>query len=216
MLVPMRSRRVSRCESCRLPLVEPASRACLCAEFAPQNVRTRVVLVAHHREWRRSSNTGRLLLAALRGAGVVFRGVPGSVNSGGDAIRGCDKRLVLFPSDEARTLGPEDAAADLVLIVPDASWAQARRTMRRESLCKDAEPVRLPKRGVSRYRLRQAPRDGELSTFESVARALGILEGEGIERALLSVFDEFVARSLALRGRRSRNLTAPSVSDEVS
>jgi DTW domain-containing protein YfiP len=90
-----------------------------------------------------------------------------------------------------------------VLVVPEGSWGQARRAVRREPWLLDAERVCLPSGPPSHYRLRTAPHEHGLSTLEAVARALGVLEGEAIERALLAMLDAFVERSLAVRGRRA-------------
>ena len=46
-------------------------------------------------------------------------------------------------------------------------------------------------------------RDDIRVPFEAVARALGVLEGRPVEEKLLAMFRAFVARSLAVRGRRS-------------
>lgn len=174
--------------------------ACLCAAIAPIALRTRVALVAHHTEWGRSSNTGRLLVRALPGTRVRLRGARDEAVA--EPLESA-RRLVLYPSDDARELRPADACRELVLVVPEGSWAQTRRAIRREPWLADAEHVRLPPGPPSRYRLRHAPNDEGLSTFEAVARALGILEGEAVARALMATFDVFVERSLAVRGRRS-------------
>jgi DTW domain-containing protein YfiP len=192
----IRSRRLARCEGCGLP-----EERCLCAAIPTLATRTRLALVAHHREWCRSSNTGRLLVRALPGTKVHVRGERAATPLAPLAPLGA-RVLVLFPDEPSRVLTSADAADDLVLVVPEGSWAQTRRALRREPWLQ-GERVRLPDGAPSRYRLRTAPTATAVSTFEAVARALGILEGEPIERALMAVFDEFVARSLAVRGRRA-------------
>lgn len=192
----MRSRRLVRCAGCGLP----APTECLCADATPAAARTRVLVIAHHREWRRTSNTSRLLLKALSRVEVRIRGERDVLP---DESPVAGRRLVLFPSDEARELSPADARDDLVLVVPEGSWSQARRTIRREAVFEGVEHVRLPVAQRSRYRLRRAPRLGELSTFEAVLWALTVLEPEAHFEDAWRLFDRFVDRSLALRGRRS-------------
>lgn len=189
----MRSRRLLRCEACGLP-----EERCLCASIPAIATQARVALVAHHREWRRSSNTGRLLLRALAGTRLWVRGARDE--GAPPPLEG--RRLVLFPDEPSRPLTRADAGPDLVLVVAEGSWAQTRRALRREPWL-EGERVRLPEGAPSRYQLRVAPQAGSLATFEAVARALGLLEGEDVERAMMSIFDEFVARSLLVRGRRS-------------
>lgn len=174
--------------------------------MTPVSIETRIALLAHHTEWPKSSNTGRLLLRLLPGTVVHLRGDPAAERAEAPALSG--RRLVLFPSEGARELTPADRGADLVLVVPEGSWAQARRAVKREPWALGAEHVRLPSGPPSRYRLRQAVHEEGLSTFEAVARALAILEGGAIAEAMLTVFDRFVSRSLAVRGRRSHWDTA--------
>ena len=106
------------------------------------------------------------------------------------------KRLALFPSAEARLLTADDAAGEgAVLLVPDGTWAQARRLLRRDDLFRGAEIVTLPPAGPSRYGLRRHVREGGVCTLEAVGRALGVLEGSAIEDRLAAVLDRFVERA---------------------
>jgi DTW domain-containing protein YfiP len=165
-------------------------------------LRTRVVLLTHHAEPRKSTNTGRLVALALQGAEIRLRGERDAplrppLPEG--------RRLLLFPHAEARELSPEDGRGEpVVLLVPDGTWNQARRILRRDPDARDAEPVRLPPGAPSRYGLRRAPREGTVSTLEAVARALGLLEGEEIERWLTEILDAFVERSQRGAGRVHR------------
>lgn len=184
--------RIPRCVGCGLP-----AELCLCASIAPLATRTTIALIAHRTEWGRSANTGRLLLRALPSTKLRLRGE--ATNEAPAPLVG--RRLVLFPSADARPLTVADAGDDLVLVVPEGSWRQARRALEREPWSMGAERVALPEGAPSRYALRTAPREEGLATLEAVARALGVLEGEAIERALTGIFEAFVARSMALRKR---------------
>jgi DTW domain-containing protein YfiP len=185
-----------RCEGCGL-----RGTACLCGEIQAWPARTRVVLVTHHAERRKSTNTGRLVALAVEGAEVRVRGerdaTPRPPLPEG-------RRLLLFPHPEARALSADDArGGPVVLLVPDGTWNQARRILRRDPDARDAEPVTLPPGAPSRYGLRRAPREGTVSTLEAVARALAVLEveGEAIERRLMEILDAFVERSQRAAGR---------------
>ncbi|MFO0591123.1 MAG: tRNA-uridine aminocarboxypropyltransferase [Polyangiaceae bacterium] len=204
-----RTKRAPRCPACWLPLG-----SCVCAELPRIDVATRVVIVMHHVEGRRASNTGRLA-AKILGADVRLRGVRtdptaplpteghGSRPTEGPAARPMPegRRIVLFPAESARTLRPEDAlSGPLVLVVPDGNWRQASRVIHRDEAAAGAEIVTLPPGPPSRYRLRKRHHDAALSTFEAIARALAILEEPSIEGEMMRAFDLFVARTLALRG----------------
>jgi hypothetical protein len=60
--------------------------------------------------------------------------------------------------------------------------------------------VSLPAAEPSEYRLRFEPQPGGLATMEAIARALGILEGAPVQRALEQLFRVVVDRTLWSRG----------------
>lgn len=184
----MRSRRLVHCEGCGLPVA-----VCLCAELPRLQIATRVVLVMHHVEAFRGSNTGRLAVRMLAGAEVRLRG--GQTQGLPSAPLPEGRRLLLFPSPGARVLSVADAApGPAVLLVPDGSWRQARRVGLREPIAQDAERVVLPPGAPSRYTLRVMRREGGVCTFEAIARALAILEGPAVEAAMMPLLDEFLRR----------------------
>ncbi|MCC6558002.1 MAG: DTW domain-containing protein [Polyangiaceae bacterium] len=187
-----RTRRIARCAGCWLHVG-----CCVCAELPRVRVAPRVIVVMHHFEARRSSNTGRLAARVL-GADVLLRGLrdpaPRPPLPGG-------RRLVLFPAPSARVLTPEHAdRGPVVLVVPDGNWKQASPTASRDEAASGAEIVALPPGPPSRYRLRRRPSEAALCTYEAIARALAILEAPAVEREMMRGLDLFVERTLALRG----------------
>ncbi|MBM4363699.1 MAG: DTW domain-containing protein [Deltaproteobacteria bacterium] len=186
---PIRTRRLPRCGGCGLPPL-----LCLCAEIPRLQIRSTVVVVAHRFEWGKPTNTGRLVVAALAGARVRLHGVEGPER---DAPAPSARRLVLYPLPGARVLQPGEPASELV--VPDGTWSQARRIVRRDALCREAEAVALPAGAPGRYALRRSLREGGLCTLEAVARALGLLEGPEVEQALTELLERFVERSERVR-----------------
>lgn len=193
----MRSRRAIRCPDCFLPGAH-----CICAGLpllAP--TRTRLVVVMHRREAITSTNTGRLAARLLAGSTVRVRDAEVAPSLPPPLPEG--RRLALFHLEGARELSPADAlAGPVVLLVPDGTWSQARRMLRRDADLASAEPVTLPKGPATRYGLRRGRREGGLSTLEAIARAVGVLEGEAMEGTMLEVFDRFVER--AKRAREGR------------
>jgi DTW domain-containing protein len=190
----IRSQRLVQCDGCGLPAT-----TCICAELPTIATRTRIVVVMHRREAFRTSNTGRLAVKILPNSERAVRGGnhprPPPTDLAG-------KRLVLFPQEGARLLSPGDASDETVLIVPDGTWSQAQRVLRREPCARGAEIVRLPPRSPTRYSLRRNTRDGAVCTFEAIAAALGLLEGGDIEARMLASFETFLTRAHAIRGRR--------------
>mgnify|MGYP000732668929 CR=1 FL=1 len=187
----------ARCAGCGLHEL-----VCLCPELPRLSVRTRVVLLMHRAESRKSTNTGRLVARILEGSEIRIRGeqapsVRRPLPEG--------RKLLLYPHAEARILSPDDALTQpLVLLVPDGNWNQARRMSRRDEDAREAEPVALPPGPPSRVGLRRNPREATLCTLEAVARAMGVLEGAAIERCMMNALDTFIERSLRAAGRPAR------------
>jgi DTW domain-containing protein len=170
---------------------------CLCGELPQIPTRSRVVLLTHRIERTKSTNTGRIALRLLAGAEIRVRG---EIQARARPPLPAGRRLVLYPSPHARVLSPADAQGEpVVLLVPDGTWNQARRAFQRDPDAQGAEPVTLPEGAPSRYGLRRAPHEGALSTLEAVARALGLLEGEAIERRMMEAFDAWVERATRVR-----------------
>lgn len=183
---------------------------CVCDLLPHLEVRTRIVVVMHHREWHKTTGTAHLFALAVPGSEIRLRGGDGESLDLSDLAAGADptrRPLVLFPSEDASPLTPDLVAADprpATLVVPDGSWRQAGKIPRREAALRDLPRVRLVDDAPSAYRLRTEPHPGGLATFEAMARALAVLEGpeNGPRlRALLeTAFEAMVERTLQSRG----------------
>jgi DTW domain-containing protein YfiP len=183
---------------------------CICALIPRIVTRTRVVLFVHRAEDRKSSNTGRLATSCLTNSELIVRGhaseaAPRYVHAPSS------EPLLLFPHEDAEPLDALfDAAACArlrdgsvpapTLLVPDGTWRQASKVKKRVPGLEGVRSVTLPRGAPSIYRLRVEAHDTGVSTIEAIARALGILEGEAIERALLYPFRAMVERTLWSKG----------------
>jgi len=165
---------------------------CLCAEVPTIATRTRVVIVRHHLERHRSSNTGRLAHLALPNSEIVEHGGLGGVA----VLPPLDGAWLLFPEGGEPALPAEPPRQ---LVVLDATWSQARRMFRKIAALRGLPILRLPPGPMAASRLREAPGPGMVSTIEAIARALAQLEGKGDE--LDALFAVAVQRAAAT-GRR--------------
>jgi DTW domain-containing protein len=186
------------CATCRLHEV-----LCICALVPQLRTRTRLLLVVTAGEARKPSNTGKLAARCLaNGAVRVIR--KGSGPRKPPVIDAGELPLVLFPAPHAVPITEYTGSSQpIMLIVPDGSWNQARE-MQQHGPLRHHACVTLPSLGPSEYRLRAEPQEGGLATFEAIARALRILEGdegEAIERAMLELFRVMVERTLWYRGK---------------
>lgn len=186
-----------RCRRCRLH-----TDLCACDLLAPLPVSTRLLLVAHWAEVRKPTNTGQLAVTCLEGARVCVRGREDLPN---DPVvwDPSTTPLVLFPTRDAVALDAwrmANPTARVTLIVPDGTWRQAKRIPRRVPELRGIPTVKLVA-CESGYRLRRAHWDQHLATMESIALALGVLEGPAVEARLLHIFRAVVERALWSNGR---------------
>lgn len=126
---------------------------CICGMMPSLNLSTCVSLVVHHRELKRTTNTGRLALRVLRNSSMHIRGLREVGRNNIDRNTGEHKALDLsclleggyqpllfYPSDDAVELTSEyvahlrassrhddGSARPIRLIVPDGNWRQASK-----------------------------------------------------------------------------------------
>ncbi|MFO1010574.1 MAG: tRNA-uridine aminocarboxypropyltransferase [Planctomycetota bacterium] len=197
----------ARCPACFL---QP--RLCVCGLLAPLALATRVVVFRHRKEVHKPTNTGRL--AALCLANAELRTFGGR-DERFDA-RGLDdperRVLLLYPRADARVL-ERDALDErpVTLLVPDADWRRAQKLARGEPALERVPAVCLADGAPSEFRLRKHPDARYLSTFEGIARALGVLEGDAVRAELERVFRVFVDRALYQRGQLAAELVTGGV-----
>jgi len=179
---------------------------CICAEIVRfrqrLNVRTRVLVLMHHREENLTTNTAHLASLLLPRCEIHLRGEIGQALVPEKILQEGESPLLLYPSEDAEFLDVElieRLPHPPTLIVPDGSWRQASKVAKRESFLKNVPRVTLRPDAPSRYRLRREPKAEGLATFEAIARALGVIEGKQIRQELEDVFDMMVERTLRSR-----------------
>ncbi len=199
-----RGYRARRCPRCGLRV-----ELCLCAELQRSPCRTTIEIYGHYRDWSRPSNTGRLLPLLLEHTRVTLFGVPPSLaGSGLPQLHATPRTWLLFPEPDALT--PEAAMASdgppQRIIVPDGTWPQARRFVRRAAVG-EARAIRLePSERLDQ--LRRPPVLGYLSTFEAVVACLEVVESAELARRLVAVFLTWQERALKSRAGGLRGPSA--------
>lgn len=178
-------RGLNRCEECQVP-----KELCYCQRLIHVENKTRVSIIMHRRERFLTSNTAVVANRVLKNCEIILRGMKDQSASKELIINDDSVPLVLFPSDDALPIGSKELTEYLAgrpahLIVPDGSWGQAKRVAKREPALQNVQAVKLAAASPSLYRLRRQVAEGRLCTFEAIARALGDLEGEQIEKDLM-------------------------------
>jgi DTW domain-containing protein YfiP len=165
--------------------------------------RTKVVVLVHRREVHKTTGTARLVPLTLAHGELRTVGLPEDrVQYEGLEEEG-RSTLLLSPVAGAVELTRELVGnRPATLVVPDGNWRQARRMATNEAPLARMVAVRLPEGPARRFELRKHPQAERLSTFEAIARALGILEGPEVQQELERILHLKVERTLDTRGRR--------------
>jgi DTW domain-containing protein YfiP len=187
----------------RCPRCEIRKPLCFCA-FIPQiPLQTRLVILMHTAEEALTTNTGRLAAKVLPNSEIRIRGRKGERISRVGLVQQGRHSLLLYPSSHAVELDAElvsRLAGPVTLIVPDGSWAQTRKIVRRETALVGIPHVKLPKGPPSEYHLRLQPSEKSLCTLEAIARTLGILESREGQARMEALLRVMVERTLWSRG----------------
>jgi DTW domain-containing protein len=185
----MRCRKLARCAGCGL-----YPQLCVCSALPALQTRVEVVLLVHRLEHFKTTNTGRLAARALLRSQSAIRD-----RCSPSAVVPVARSYVLFPKPDAIPLTQALTCGIDRLIVPDGTWPQAGRLARRDPLCTGLPCVKLTCARPSRYTLRRSERPDALCTFEAIAEALRILEGDDIADRMHAAFIPWIERSLVVR-----------------
>jgi len=184
----------------------------VCAQAPRLRIATRLIVIIHSKEWRRTTNTGHFARLAIQDAEVRLHGSPKQrVSSAGIEVASAST-LVLYPGRGADPLSAESIASlprPFTLLVPDGNWNQTQHMMRRLPMLARARPVCVAERSLDHPGLRRNRGIDRMSTFEAIAQALGILEGQATEDHLLRFFRHALER-MTHNSRRSARRIAPT------
>lgn len=206
---PTRKRKTKEpCNRCYLHLSR-----CLCMEIPQLETRSWLTLIAHHRELKRTTNTGRLALAALPCSDLVVRGRPDEPLDFSRILKPDFQPFLLYPGEGSQVLSFDFLAQfkrPIQLLVPDGNWRQASKVgIRSREL--DAVPrVRVSLEAPSLGFMRKETKLEGMSTLEAIAEALGVLEGPDngatTKKALHRLYQLKLQRTLQGRGLKLEGL----------
>lgn len=154
----------------------------------PLNPKSTVVLLQHPAEERRCLRTAPMLTLGLKpGKCLVYKGkkFPQPKHEGLENLLSLENTILLYPSKKAVDIkdlqsGPLSGCYNLILI--DGTWPQAKAIYASSPMLHNLKQVKLVYTGVSNYIIRTQPTEGCLSTLETAAEALAILENNNIYR----------------------------------
>jgi DTW domain-containing protein YfiP len=197
---------------------------CLCHHVRRVDPDLRLIVVLHIDEVRKTSNTGRLAKLVVPDCRIAVHGPTAGprvdlseLAETHDATGRPWRTLLFYPGMGAEPLTPELAATlrapmddgarpRLRLVVPDGTWSQARRLVKRLPELSSLPRVILPVTEASVSRADIRPRTNHdnaqrVSTCEAIATAVGMLGSPEAEAALLAVYDQAALRIGRQRGK---------------
>lgn len=155
----------------------------------PLNPRSLIILLQHPAEEKRCLRTAPMLKLGLeKGKCLIFKGkrFPGK-HMELEKILESANTILLYPSPNATDIGKinRDEFDSFNILVLDGTWPQAKAIYTSNPLLHNLKQVKLVTSNVSNYTIRTQPTDGCLSTLETAAEALSILECDRIYREKL-------------------------------
>jgi DTW domain-containing protein YfiP len=201
MKVPYERKRKTKapCLRCHLHLDH-----CICSRIPQLELKTRVVLVIHAKEMKRTSNTGTLATAALLNSELRIRGVFGQPLDLSDLA--ADQRydaLLLCDSPDSVELTAELVSSysrPILLIVPDGNWRQANKVAIRHKELGSIPRVIITAQNTALKHLRAETKSYGMSTLQAIARAMGVIEGADVEKKLEDLYQAKLHHTLKARG----------------
>lgn len=178
------------CEKCRRPKA-----VCWCCHLpsTPLVTKCRVVILQHPAEEKRCLRTVPMLSLGLApGLCHVYKGkkFPLQRHKGLEELMCAPNSVLLYPSPQSVDLSDlprlDSGGYDSYnLFLLDGTWPQAKAIYHSSPLLHSMKEVKLLSTGNSEYVIRTQPTEGCLSTLETAALALSILEDREDVREIL-------------------------------
>lgn len=142
-----------------------------------------VILLQHPAEEKRCLRTAPMLKLGLAdGKCLIYKGKKFPApkhDSTLEKVLQASNSLLLYPSKDAVPLETIDpAAGPFNLILLDGTWPQAKAIYTCSTILHSIKAVKLITSGNSNYIIRTQPTEGCLSTLETAAKALSVLEAD--------------------------------------
>ncbi|XP_073843210.1 DTW domain containing 2 [Musca autumnalis] len=187
--------RRTKCESCKRPIV-----VCWCSSLPnpPLDIDSAIVILQHPAEEKRTLRTALMLQLGLKpGKCVVYKGkkFPTPKNQSElEPILKSPNSLLLYPSKNSVPLenirqqveqSGGEGVGPFTLVLIDGTWPQAKAMYASSPMLHNMRQVKLIAVGTSDYIIRTQPTEGCLSTLETAAQSLAVLENRPELRSLL-------------------------------
>lgn len=173
---------------------------CICSFIPSLNLKTRLSLVIHAKELKRTTNTGRLAVHALVNSEMLVRGESQEALDLSSLLSSDYESYVLFPSEDAVDLEHLKPTKPVQLIVSDGNWRQASKLNTRHPEISHLPRVKISAANLASHHLRKEHFPEGMATLEAIALAFRVLEGETVGDTLLDLYIKKLNATLLGRG----------------
>lgn len=178
---------------------------CICSGIPSLNLRTKITLIIHAKELKRTTNTGRLAIKALQNSEMRIRGEGKEALDLSDLLTSGYQTYLFYPSDDAVELDEKLLAASTLpiqLIVPDGNWRQASKVHYRHHELKDIQRIKISTPNLNPLHMRAETTENGMATLEAIAQALRIIEGAEVGAVMMKLYQDKLEATLRGRGVR--------------
>ncbi|WP_395009628.1 tRNA-uridine aminocarboxypropyltransferase [Undibacterium sp.] len=174
-----------------------ATRACICACVQRVDSETEILILQHPAEVNHIKGSARLLHLCLPHSSILVGEQFAENQLQGILTKDHKTNVLLYPDSAviglpiAQKFSPDPHVA-IRLILLDASWRHSKQMLLQNPILQSLPRIALREVPASRYQIRHAYADDQLSTLEACAYALMQLESSGDKfMPLLRAFDSF-------------------------
>ncbi len=176
---------------------------CICEWIQSLTLKTKLTLVIHNSELRRTTNTGTLAVKALTNSELLVRGKIDEPLDLSQTLSEDYRSLLFYPCEEAIDLSAEflsQSSLPIHLIVPDGNWRQASKVHYRHKEIEHLPRVMIKAENTETHHLRAESSKEGMATLQAIAHAMGIIEGDAVKDELLKLYNIKLERTLLGRG----------------
>lgn len=176
---------------------------CICNLIPSLQLKTKISLVIHAKELKRTSNTGRLALKMLTNSEIRVRGESKVALDLSDLLTPEYRCVLFYPSEDAIELTESfvvQSSLPIQLIVPDGNWRQASKVNHRHKEILHLPRVKISTMNPIPQHMRSESTDEGMATLQAIAAALTIIEGPHIGNQIMRVYKAKLERTLKARG----------------
>jgi len=173
---------------------------CICHHIPKLDLKTKLSLIVHHRELKRTTNTGRLAIQALVNSKMYIRGENRNPLDLSPLLSNDYESYILYPAEDAVDLESLKPTKHVHLIVSDGNWRQAGKLHRRHPELRHLTRVRISEKNLGKHHLRSEHFADGFSTLEAIAIAMGSLEGLAVKACLMDLYQAKLEATLEGRG----------------